>query len=146
MKTRRTLGLALVAALTLASAAMADEQSAASKEKAPTSGAKTTTSTQHHTGKPVQHVHLSKDEVTAVQNALAKSGQFKGTADGVMNKDTEDALRVYQKENGLKVTGVADTETLKKLGVEHHPTTTSSAHKTTTQSSMSPSTPAGDKK
>ncbi len=61
--------------------------------------------------------HLSKDHTLAVQSALAKAGVFKGKADGAWRADTTNALKEYQKTNGLKVTGLADHETLAKLGV-----------------------------
>lgn len=61
--------------------------------------------------------HLSKEHTLAVQNALAKAGVFKGKADGAWRADTTNALKEYQKTNGLKVTGLADHETLAKLGV-----------------------------
>ncbi len=140
MKMQRSLGLALVAAFTVWSAAAAADQTPPATT--PATGTSSTTSSMHH-AKKSSHMHLSKDEIMAVQNALARSGEFKGTANGVMNKETEQALRAYQKTNGLKVTGYADSATLKKLGVEHHAHTTS--HKTS-NSSMQSTSPAPEKK
>ena len=61
--------------------------------------------------------HLSKNDTMAVQNALAKAGVYKGKADGAWGAETSSALKEYQKTNGLKVTGMADHDTLAKLGV-----------------------------
>lgn len=55
--------------------------------------------------------------VKAIQKALDKSGA-KLKVDGLMGKQTEAALRAYQKKHGLKVTGTADKATLKSLGVK----------------------------
>ncbi len=143
MKMQRSLGLALVAAFTVWSAAVAADQTPAAKESTPATGTSSTTTSTHH-AKKSSHMHLTKDEIMSVQNALARSGEFKGTPNGMMNKETEQALRAYQKANGLKVTGYANSATLKKLGVEHHAHTTAS-HKTT-QSSMQSGTPAPEKK
>ena len=68
----------------------------------------------HH--KTATH-QMSKDDTMAVQNALAKAGLFPGRADGAWNAATTNALKDYQKANGLKVTGLADHETLTRLGV-----------------------------
>jgi peptidoglycan hydrolase-like protein with peptidoglycan-binding domain len=67
------------------------------------------------------HKHVARhsgasEHVKAVQDALIKDGA-KIKADGIMGKHTRSALRAFQKQNGLTVTGKADQETLKKLGV-----------------------------
>ena len=62
--------------------------------------------------------HESRDEVKKVQEALKSKGEDPGTVDGVMGKKTKQALRNFQKTNGLKVTGAMDQETADKLGVE----------------------------
>ncbi len=54
--------------------------------------------------------------VSALQEALNKSGA-KLKVDGLMGGKTKAALRNYQKANGLKVTGMADDATKKKLGL-----------------------------
>ncbi len=60
----------------------------------------------------------SRDEVKKVQEALKSKGEDPGNVDGVMGKKTKEALRDFQKTNGLKVTGAMDRETANKLGVE----------------------------
>ena len=59
---------------------------------------------------------LSAATIKSLQEALNKQGiQIK--ADGVLGKDTRAALRRYQTEHHLPVTGEADKATLDKLGV-----------------------------
>jgi peptidoglycan hydrolase-like protein with peptidoglycan-binding domain len=52
-----------------------------------------------------------------VQTALNNAG-FTLQEDGFMGKKTKEALKKFQKENGLKVTGKADKATLAKLGIQ----------------------------
>jgi peptidoglycan hydrolase-like protein with peptidoglycan-binding domain len=53
-------------------------------------------------------------EVKAAQEALNKQGAMI-TADGIMGKQTRNAVKAFQKKNMLKVTGKLDKETLAKL-------------------------------
>jgi peptidoglycan hydrolase-like protein with peptidoglycan-binding domain len=63
-----------------------------------------------------KHMAMHSEKIKAVQEALNKAGsQLK--VDGKMGKMTRKALKKFQKENGLKVTGKPDVETLAKLGV-----------------------------
>ena len=61
---------------------------------------------------------MNKTWVKQVQEALIHHGA-KIPTDGICGKKTIDALRVFQKAHGLKVTGMPDPETLKTLGVAH---------------------------
>jgi peptidoglycan hydrolase-like protein with peptidoglycan-binding domain len=54
-------------------------------------------------------------QVKEAQEGLAKAGLYKGKATGVVNKDTKRALRAYQKQNKLPVTGRLSDSTLAKL-------------------------------
>jgi peptidoglycan hydrolase-like protein with peptidoglycan-binding domain len=60
----------------------------------------------------------SKEQVKAVQEALKEKGVDPGPADGVMGPKTRQALREYQKKEGLKASGTLDSETMAKLGVQ----------------------------
>lgn len=51
-----------------------------------------------------------------IQTALAESG-IDITVDGKMGPQTKSALRSFQQKNKLKVTGIADSPTLSKLGL-----------------------------
>ncbi len=53
--------------------------------------------------------------VQSVQTALIKAGYNPGPADGVMGRKTGDALKQYQRANGLRVTGRVDGKTRKTL-------------------------------
>jgi peptidoglycan hydrolase-like protein with peptidoglycan-binding domain len=59
---------------------------------------------------------MSSEKTKKIQEALnAHGGKLK--ADGKFGKGTKNALKKFQKENGLKVTGKADKETMEKLGM-----------------------------
>ncbi|MGH6661204.1 MAG: peptidoglycan-binding domain-containing protein [Rhodospirillales bacterium] len=59
---------------------------------------------------------LSEATVKALQEALNKQG-IAVKADGVLNDETKAAIRKYQSQHHLPVTGEADKATLDKLGV-----------------------------
>ena len=50
-----------------------------------------------------------------VQLALQKAGYFKGTADGNIGSDTREAIRAFQKAQGLKADGMVGSATWEKL-------------------------------
>jgi len=54
-------------------------------------------------------------EVMELQKGLAKLGYVVGTADGKYGSKTETAIRRFQKERGLRVDGLAGTQTIKEL-------------------------------
>jgi peptidoglycan hydrolase-like protein with peptidoglycan-binding domain len=54
--------------------------------------------------------------VETAQKTLKQQGHDPGTVDGVMGPQTVAALRAYQKQQGLDVTGRLDAPTLAKLG------------------------------
>lgn len=56
-------------------------------------------------------------EVEEIQKVLQEWGLFKGEVTGYFGTATETALKSYQKNNNLPVTGVADEATLKKMGI-----------------------------
>jgi len=69
-------------------------------KQTPAPAAKPTT-----TAKSAKHAAWTKDQIKEAQEGLAKAGLYKGKASGVMNSKTRSALRAYQKENKLPVTG-----------------------------------------
>ena len=73
----------------------------------------------------------SGSEVKKLQKALIEAGYDVGKtgADGVLGKNTEAAIRQYQKDNGLKVDGIAGKNTQGSL----YGTTTNNAAKTVTE-------------
>lgn len=57
-------------------------------------------------------------QVEDVQRALAQRGYAVGPVDGVMGPSTRSALRTYQSDAGLPVTGRISSEVLAELGIE----------------------------
>ncbi len=54
-------------------------------------------------------------EVTELQKRLVQLGYVVGTVDGKFGSKTEAAVRRFQKERGLRVDGLAGTQTIKEL-------------------------------
>ena len=71
-------------------------------------------------------------EVKEIQKRLKELGYLTGSADGVFGKQTEDAVKAFQKRNGLTADGVVGKATREKLD-------SSSAKKAETSSSSSSS-------
>ncbi|HEX3236752.1 MAG TPA: peptidoglycan-binding domain-containing protein [Gemmatimonadales bacterium] len=61
------------------------------------------------------HAAWTKDQIKEAQEGLIKAGLYKGQATGVFNADTRKALKEYQKQNKLRVTGRLSDSTLAKL-------------------------------
>ena len=79
------------------------------------------------------------DEVTQIQQKLKDQGFYSGSVDGVYGKGTENAVIKYQQKFGLRVDGIAGSETLKSLGIQ------STANNTTASSSNAPSSDSNDR-
>ena len=65
---------------------------------------------------PARSSDKGRADVEQVQKALKEKGHYAGAVDGVMGPQTSAALKAYQKEQGLGVTGRLDDATLGKLG------------------------------
>lgn len=61
---------------------------------------------------------LSSDHIRDVQNALNRDLTAGLEVDGQMGAKTIEALREYQRQNNLAVTGQADAATLESLGID----------------------------
>ena len=57
------------------------------------------------------------DDVTKVQKRLIQYGYLSGTADGRYGEKTRDAVKLFQKRNGLAVDGCVGPKTAAALGV-----------------------------
>ena len=55
------------------------------------------------------------DRVTEIQTRLIQLSYLQGTASGFFDEDTEQALIMFQRWNGLLATGMADEKTLEVL-------------------------------
>jgi Putative peptidoglycan binding domain len=58
---------------------------------------------------------ITENEVYAVQAELSRHGYYKSKPTGVLDRDTRAALREFQSDNRLKVTGRIDRETYETL-------------------------------
>lgn len=59
----------------------------------------------------------SKDQVMQGQKLLKEAKLYTGEATGVYNDDTRAAIRIWQKNNGIPVTGNFNRATLEKMGI-----------------------------
>jgi len=59
----------------------------------------------------------SSEAITAAQRRLHDKGFYKGNYDGRLGPETQAAIREYQKNGNLNVTGRLDQATLSRLGV-----------------------------
>ena len=55
-------------------------------------------------------------DVVQLQNKLKELGYLEGRADGFFNRDTEQAVKRFQHDRGLKADGIVNTKTLNLLG------------------------------
>jgi peptidoglycan hydrolase-like protein with peptidoglycan-binding domain len=60
---------------------------------------------------------LSKQDMMRVEQALQSKGFNPGQVDGVADDATRAAIRSFQKDNGLPITGTIDQRTGEKLGI-----------------------------
>jgi peptidoglycan hydrolase-like protein with peptidoglycan-binding domain len=56
-------------------------------------------------------------DVVQLQVKLKKLGYLEGRADGFFNRDTEEAVKRYQHDQGLKANGIVDRKILELLGL-----------------------------
>jgi peptidoglycan hydrolase-like protein with peptidoglycan-binding domain len=113
---------ALVVASLSASALSAQTSAAPSKPSpsatshAPTVHAKIDSSSTSAMNKSTsKSMTWTTDQIKEAQEGLAKAGFYKGKPTGQFNADTRRALKKYQKQNKLPVTGRLDNEVLNKL-------------------------------
>lgn len=55
--------------------------------------------------------------VTQIQQKLLNWGYYKGAVDGIYGSKTEEAVKYFQRKNGLTVDGKAGTQTLNAMGI-----------------------------
>ena len=65
----------------------------------------------------LKNPYMRGEDVRSLQTALNKLGYDPGQIDGVFGKKTERAVKRFQKENGLKVDGIAGKKTFEALGL-----------------------------
>lgn len=57
------------------------------------------------------------EEVRSIQQVLKNQGYYTGNIDGIFGTATKNAVIAFQRDNGLKVDGIAGKETLKALNI-----------------------------
>jgi peptidoglycan hydrolase-like protein with peptidoglycan-binding domain len=77
------------------------------------------TDTRSHSGRHAKmgNMKLSREDARAAQEALKTKGFDPGPVDGKLGPRTAQALKDFQKQEGLQPTGQLDDETRTKLGV-----------------------------
>jgi peptidoglycan hydrolase-like protein with peptidoglycan-binding domain len=73
--------------------------------------------TEEHAGTlaPAPEAIPSKTQVTQVQENLKSLGFYQGEIDGVWGSQTQDAIRTFQRAQGLSASGMLDPSTLDRL-------------------------------
>lgn len=57
------------------------------------------------------------DEVIQIQTKLKRWGYYNGNIDGIYGSQTQEAVRYFQRKNGLTVDGIAGPKTLAAMGI-----------------------------
>lgn len=60
--------------------------------------------------------NISGPDVVILQQKLRQIGLYNGRTDGIFGASTEEAVKTFQTNNGLPITGMVDKETRKALG------------------------------
>ena len=68
------------------------------------------------------------ETVKTIQRKLKNWGYYKGAVDGVFGSQTKEAVRYFQRKNGLTVDGIVGKQTLSALGISTSSSTTSSGY------------------
>ena len=70
------------------------------------------------------------DEVIQIQTKLKRWGYYKGTVDGIYGSKTLEAVKYFQRKNGLTQDGIAGTKTLQAMGIYTSSSSSSSSTNT----------------
>src|SRR6185369_5409532 len=68
-------------------------------------------------GSTVAVVDLPPDDIRVIQRVLIERGVLHGEADGVWGPETREAITVYQRQQGIAITGSIDMRTVSSLGI-----------------------------
>ncbi|MCC8122567.1 MAG: spore cortex-lytic enzyme [Oscillospiraceae bacterium] len=72
------------------------------------------------------------ETVRTIQTKLQRWGYYTGTVDGIYGSSTADAVKYFQRTNGLTADGVVGPSTLRALGMQDTSTTTASTAQSST--------------
>ncbi len=67
------------------------------------------------------------NEVTQIQTKLKRWGYYNGSVDGIYGSKTVEAVKYFQRKNGLTVDGIAGPATLKAMGINSSSGTSNSS-------------------
>lgn len=67
------------------------------------------------------------DEVKQIQTKLKRWGYYNGNIDGIYGSKTVEAVKYFQRKNGLTVDGIAGTKTLNAMGIYSSNSTSSNS-------------------
>ena len=65
----------------------------------------------------ISRIGSTGQEVTNIQSRLKSWGYYKGSVDGIYGQRTADAVKAFQRSNGLTADGIAGKATLEKIGL-----------------------------
>jgi N-acetylmuramoyl-L-alanine amidase len=65
------------------------------------------------------------DEVKEIQTRLKRWGYYSGSVDGIFGTQTLEAVKYFQRKNGLTADGIAGTKTLAAMGIMNSSTSSS---------------------
>jgi peptidoglycan hydrolase-like protein with peptidoglycan-binding domain len=65
----------------------------------------------------VAAIDLAPDDIRIVQRVLIERGLLHGEADGVLGPETRQAITLFQRQQGIQVSGSIDARTVSSLGV-----------------------------
>lgn len=68
------------------------------------------------------------NEVTQIQTKLKRWGYYNGSIDGIYGSKTVEAVKYFQRKNGLTVDGIAGPNTLKAMGITASSNTSTSTN------------------
>ncbi|MBE5821180.1 MAG: spore cortex-lytic enzyme [Clostridiales bacterium] len=68
------------------------------------------------------------EEVKQIQKLLKGYGVYNGSIDGIYGSKTAQAVKVFQRYNGLTADGIAGPQTLKKMGIATNTNNTSNSN------------------
>lgn len=74
------------------------------------------------------------EEVRTIQTKLKRWGYYNGNVDGIYGSQTLEAVKKFQRKNGLTVDGIAGTKTLQAMGIFNSSGNTSSNSSSSTNS------------
>ena len=75
------------------------------------------------------------EEVRTIQTKLKRWGYYKGNVDGIYGSQTMEAVKYFQRKNGLTVDGIAGTKTLQTMGIYNSSGNSSSGSSSNSSSS-----------